>query len=219
MPPKTRLLHIRPVALMSFIGLLSAAGAALGQVIYKSTMPDGKVIYSDAPVPGAAKVESGRAPETKGVDPVTPEQQQHIEQLQSEYFSKLEAARDEVTAAEAQYKQATAARKAGREPLPIERQGRASGGSQLTMTYFERQQMLGESQALQGTIRSGVRGAPPDRAALTRDRARRGAAPFGAHVCRAFGRPWSERVCYSFRDLPVACRFVFPSRSRRPSSL
>ncbi len=58
------------------LSLLVAALFALpyispeAQVLYKSTMPDGKVIFSDKPAPGAVKVEASR-PDTsrQGVAP------------------------------------------------------------------------------------------------------------------------------------------------------
>jgi hypothetical protein len=120
--------------------LLCAAPPAIGQVIYKSTMPDGSVLYGDAPAPGAVKVESGHAPASKGVAPVSPEQEKRIETEQNQYFSDLQRARDEVSAAEAALTQAQAERDAGQEPLPGERQSQ-----RLTAAYFERQRALDEA--------------------------------------------------------------------------
>jgi hypothetical protein len=120
--------------------LLCAVPAAIGQVIYKSTMPDGSVLYGDAPALGAVKVESGHAPVSKGVVPVTPEQEKRIETEQTQYFSNLQRARDEVSAAEAAVTKAQAERDAGQEPLPGERQSR-----RLTAAYFERQRALDEA--------------------------------------------------------------------------
>jgi hypothetical protein len=120
--------------------LLCAASPAIGQVIYKSTMSDGSVLYGDAPAPGAVKVESGHAPVSKAVVPVTPEQEKRIETEQTQYFSNLQRARDEVSAAEAELTQAQAERDAGQEPLPGERQSR-----RLTAAYFERQRALDEA--------------------------------------------------------------------------
>ena len=54
---------------------LSAAGWA--QTIFKSIMPDGRVIYGEKPVPGAKKVEQF-VPQTgnTGVKTISPEEQQ-----------------------------------------------------------------------------------------------------------------------------------------------
>ena len=139
MPARFPSLARLPIIPMLII-LLCAAPPAIGQVIYKSTMPDGSVLYGDAPAPGAVKVESGRAPESKGVAPVSPEQETRIETEQNQYFSNLQRARDEVSAAQAELTQAQADRDAGQEPLPGERQSQ-----RLTAAYFERQRALEEA--------------------------------------------------------------------------
>jgi len=120
--------------------VLCAAPPAIGQAIYKSTMPDGSVLYGDAPAPGAVNVESGHAPTSKGVAPVSPDQEKRIETEQNQYFSNLQRARDEVGAAQAEVTQAQADRDAGQEPLPGERQSQ-----RLTAAYFERQRALDEA--------------------------------------------------------------------------
>ena len=48
------------------LGLLAAfTMSALAQPVFKSTMPDGKVIYGEKPVPGAQKVDTIEAPPAK----------------------------------------------------------------------------------------------------------------------------------------------------------
>ena len=122
---------------------LAAAAPALAQVIYKSTMPDGRVIYGDAPVPGAIKSEPTNVPKNSGVTPVTPTQQQPgAEVRRKERQSAADAARVELQAAEQALAEAQAARQAGREPLEGERQGTAGGGNRLSESYFQRQQAL-----------------------------------------------------------------------------
>jgi len=134
MPTSTRLALKLPI----LFGLLMIVyGLASAQTIYKSTMPDGSVQYGDAPVPGAVKVESGQAPESKGVAPVTGAQQQRIEEKQTKYFDDLERARAEVDTAQAELTQAQAARDAGQEPQPGERVGH-----RLQPAYFQRLQEL-----------------------------------------------------------------------------
>ena len=56
--------RILPLSCVLAVALLPPLAAA--QVSYKSTMPDGKVIYGDKPVPGAAKVDKLKPPPTKG---------------------------------------------------------------------------------------------------------------------------------------------------------
>jgi hypothetical protein len=122
--------------------LALAAAPVLGQVIYKSTMPDGGVIYGDAPAPGAVKVESTTVPRSTGVAPVTPKEQSGLEARQQERLNTIETARAALQDAEEALKEAQAAREAGREPQEGEHQGTAGGGSRLTESYFERQQAL-----------------------------------------------------------------------------
>ena len=60
-------------------GILAAAlllQPVLAQTLYKSTMPDGSVVYGDKPAPGAAKVEETR-PDIKkgGIGGTTPREQ------------------------------------------------------------------------------------------------------------------------------------------------
>ena len=139
MPARFASLARLPIVPMLMI-LLCAAPPAIGQAIYKSTMPDGSVLYGDAPAPGAVKVESGHAPASKGVAPVSSEQEKRIETEQNQYFSNLQRARDEVSAAQTELMQAQADRDAGQEPLPGERQSQ-----RLTEAYFERQRALEEA--------------------------------------------------------------------------
>ena len=59
------LMRILPLSCLLAAALCPQLAAA--QVNYKSTMPDGKVIYGDKPVPGAVKVDQLKAPPTKGI--------------------------------------------------------------------------------------------------------------------------------------------------------
>ena len=65
----------RLTSMLPAVALALVSGAALAQFLYKSTMPDGKVIYGDAPTPGAVKVEKTR-PDTskKGISAATPKE-------------------------------------------------------------------------------------------------------------------------------------------------
>jgi hypothetical protein len=119
---------------------------AAAQLNYKSTMPDGKVIYGDKPVPGAAKVDQLKAPSTKGVTGPTAKEGEVLDDLE-----KSRAARDsweaKIRAAENAVSRAEAALAAGKEPLPGERIGTASGGSRLTEGYLERINQLEQDVA------------------------------------------------------------------------
>ena len=131
--------------LMTLFVLLGAPHA-LGQTVYKSTMPDGKIVYSEKPVPGAGRIDKIEPPPAKtGVTGVTPEEKARAEQQ-----AKQRAANAAVAAqgeqrtddARKQLQQAEAARDAGKEPLPTERVGIAGGGSRLNEAYFARQKAL-----------------------------------------------------------------------------
>jgi hypothetical protein len=118
---------------MLILALCTASAGA--QTIYKSIMPDGKIVYGEKPATGAKKVETIEAPPAKtGVTAATPQEQARA----AEPASQAEDARIAL-------KNAEAAREAGREPLPDERQGLAGGGSRLTESYFGRQKSLEEA--------------------------------------------------------------------------
>ena len=125
---------------------LVASGAAAQQPVFKSVMPDGKVIYSEKPTPGAAKVETIEAPTAKtGVTGLTPEERSRAEREQRQRAQAAAAAASGQKSGGDLRKalaEAEAARDQGKEPLPNERIGIAGGGSRLTDAYFARQKAL-----------------------------------------------------------------------------
>ena len=124
------------------IALASWAGSSSAQTVYKSTMPDGRVIYSTEPVRGAKRVETLKPPaESTGVNPVAPTDAQKLEQHERQR-SNREARQDELQQAEKALRDAEAAQAAGKEPLPGERSGTAGGGSRLSDEYWGRQKSL-----------------------------------------------------------------------------
>ena len=128
---------------------LAASAAAAQQSVFKSTMPDGKVVYAEKPVPGAAKVDKIETPTPKtGVTGLTPEEKNRANQLARDRAAANAAAASGQKGAEdarRQLKQAEAARDGGKEPLPNERIGLAGGGSRLNDAYFARQRSLEEA--------------------------------------------------------------------------
>jgi hypothetical protein len=126
-------------------GLLVLALAHLpvaAQVLYKSTMPDGQVIYGDKPAPGAVKVESSKPDiSKKGIAPPTKGEAETLKKLEAARL-KREAAQGKVESAEKALRDAEAARAAGVEPQAGERQGTASGNQRFTDAYWERQKKL-----------------------------------------------------------------------------
>ena len=125
------------------LALLLAASGAAAQTMYKSTLPDGKVIYGEKPEPGAKQVETVAPPPAKtGTTIVTPAEKKGVDQRIQKRAATADAQRRELEAAYAQLKKAEAARDAGKEPLPGERLGTATGASRLTDEYWQRQKGL-----------------------------------------------------------------------------
>jgi len=134
---------------MTKLILRAATAAALvwatsswAQVIYKSTMPDGHVIYGAQPAPGAKQVETLKPPpDTTGVQTVGPKDASAAQQgdLRREQQAGRQA---EIQQAEQALRDAEAALAAGKEPLPGERQGTAGGASRLNDDYWTRQKEL-----------------------------------------------------------------------------
>ncbi len=128
--------------------LRAAASAVLlwvasswAQVIYKSTMPDGRVIYGTEPAHGAKRVETMKPAETTGVRPVGPKDARVLQQRETQREQQT-TRQNQTQQAEQALRDAQAAQAAGKEPLPGERQGTAGGASRLTDEYWERQKAL-----------------------------------------------------------------------------
>lgn len=125
--------------------LLLTTAIAEAQVAKKYVTPDGKIIYSDVPVPGAREVGEVAAPrplDPQGSDSpgeTTPRDTQRARE--AEKRANEDAAREErIREAEAQLEIARDELANGKEPLPGERVGTAGGNSRLTDAYFERQE-------------------------------------------------------------------------------
>ena len=137
---------IRTALLGGLLAFAVLAQPALAQGLFKSTMPDGKVIYGDKPAPGAVKVDKLKAQTTKGITGPTAKEAAVLRDLE-----KSRAARDnrenKIRAAEDAVSRAEAALAAGKEPLPGDRIGTAGGKSRLTDGYLERQKQLEQDVA------------------------------------------------------------------------
>ena len=125
--------------------LLVTASIAAAQVAKKYITPEGRIIYSDVPVPGAREV--GEVAPPRRLDPqgsgsaeeITPrdtEREREAEKRARENTEREERIRE----AEAQLQSARDELANGKEPLPGERIGTAGGNSRLTEAYFERQE-------------------------------------------------------------------------------
>ena len=136
----------------SIVVLLFGASGTLAQPVFKSTMPDGKIVYGEKPVPGATKVDTIETPPAKaGIgSALTQDEKARAEALtkQRQQTATADAVKqDQLTQARNGVKQAESAVEKGKEPLPGERQGLAGGGSRLTEAYFARQKSLEDTLA------------------------------------------------------------------------
>ena len=132
--------------------LVFGVSGAAAQQVFKSTMPDGKIVYGEKPVPGAAKVDTIEPPPAKtGISTaISPEEKARAEaaaKARNAAASADTARQWKLDAARKAVKDAEAAIANGKEPLPGERQGLAGGGSRLTEAYFARQKNNEEALA------------------------------------------------------------------------
>jgi hypothetical protein len=134
------------------------AGSGWAQTVFKSTMPDGSVVYGTKPAPGAKKVEEIKPKTTDtGVTTVKPGEQKALQENQAKR-EETEGRQAMIRDAEKALRDAEAAQAAGAEPLPGERIGTAGGASRLTEAYDERQKSLAAAVAAARKQLDAVRG-------------------------------------------------------------
>lgn len=136
----------RSVVIMAgFIAAALLLQPAVAQTLYKSTLPDGRIVYGDKPAPDAVKVEETR-PDIKkgGIGGITAREKEALKELEKTRVQR-EGGQDKVRSAEEALKNAEAARAAGKEPLASERLGTAGGKMRITDDYYARQKMLDEA--------------------------------------------------------------------------
>ena len=131
---------MRAVVLLA--GLFIAATAA-AQNAYRYVMPDGRVIYSDMPVPGA-RLDGTIAPPAPvspapGGGPTLSTTQEALLKSADERIRRLNELTVEIQNLERELQAANARLEAGREPLEGERIGTYAGRSRLSDTYWARQ--------------------------------------------------------------------------------
>jgi hypothetical protein len=113
--------------------------------VYRSTLPNGEVIYSDKPAPGAksSKPVPRANPGANSVAPaVTREEIAATNKRLAGKSQKLDAAGDRRLKAWDRLQAARDAKARGEEPLPGERTGNAGGNSRLNSAYWARQKKL-----------------------------------------------------------------------------
>lgn len=127
--------------LTAFLVAVLLAGPAAAQTVYRSVTPDGRVIFSDRPVPGA-QLQGTIAPPpppSGAPAPVESRTPTPVAQPGEDRTQRLRQATQDVDAATQALAQARAQLDAGKEPLPGERTGTATGGSRLNEAYAARQ--------------------------------------------------------------------------------
>ena len=130
---------MRAVALL--VGLFAAT--AVAQNAYRFVTPDGRVIYSDQPVPGARLEATIPAPAPVSPAPaagrtLSPAQEALL-QSADERIRRLNELTVEIQNAERDLAAANAALQAGVEPLEGERIGTFGGRARLSDAYWARQ--------------------------------------------------------------------------------
>ena len=127
---------VRYASILSLALLVALAQSAPAQTLYKSTLPDGSVVYGDKPAPGAVKSEEQK-PDTSKQGIVPPK-------APTTAAKKTEAnpKEERIRAAEKALKDAEAAQAAGKEPTAGDRLGTVSGNQRLTEEYWARQKQL-----------------------------------------------------------------------------
>jgi hypothetical protein len=134
-----------PIVVAVAVACLAALSAAHAQSIYKYAHPDGRVVYSDKPVPGARLVEELEPPPRP--DPAAAEAARAVRGKDAEALEKaadkraksLDQAWEDLKRWTGRLEQARANLEAGREPREGERTGTYGGRSRMNAAYWERQ--------------------------------------------------------------------------------
>jgi len=125
----------------SSILLAAACGLAFAQApVYRSTMPDGKKVISDRPMPGALKVEEIKVREGNSA-PGSPVPREAEAKHDPNEERRLKA-RQNVEDAQRAYDEALAKQAKGKDEGPGDRIGTAKGGARISDDYYKRQEAL-----------------------------------------------------------------------------
>ena len=142
-----RTMRIVLIACLALISAQVLVPDAMAESIYKSVMPDGRVMYGQQPQPGARTVEKSTVNVgDTGVKPVSKAEIESINRRAQERSRVLDQTLKSVQTAEADLRVAEVDREAGIEPLPGERLGIVGEGrgTRLSEAYWRRQQILEE---------------------------------------------------------------------------
>ncbi len=135
---------VRPIMVVGGVLVAALALQPAAQTLYKSTLPDGRVVYGDKPDPDAVTVDEKKPDVSRrGIGGTTARETEALKELERARARREEGG-EGARAAQQALKDAEAARAAGKEPLPGERSGTAGGASRLNETYYDRQRKLDE---------------------------------------------------------------------------
>ena len=139
------MMFTRMARIAGLLGAALLAQAAPAQTLYKSTTPDGRIIYSDKPQPDAVKTEKKEIDTSKqGVTASTTRDKAALKRMETERKTR-ESSQDRVRKAEIALHDAEVALSMGREPRDGDRLGTVSGNQRFTDAYWERQKKLEEA--------------------------------------------------------------------------
>jgi hypothetical protein len=127
---------VRSITLLLALGFATFAHA---QAIYKYVMPDGRVVYSDKPVPGARLEEELEPPPPPVAAPPRRAAPVPRSTQIDERSKALDQAWEDLKFWTRKLEEGRAALEAGREPREGERTGTVSGRARMNDVYWERQ--------------------------------------------------------------------------------
>jgi hypothetical protein len=133
------------VCYFTLISTIALVPVAMAESIYKSVMPDGRVMYGEKPQPGARSVKKSTVNiSDTGVKPASKTEIDSINRRAQKRSQLLDKTLKTVQTAEDDLRKAEIDREAGVEPLPGERLGIVGRGTRLSEAYWRRQQILEE---------------------------------------------------------------------------
>lgn len=124
------------------LAALFCASAMAQQPMYRSTMPDGKKVIADRPMPGAVKVEEMKLSPgnyAPGAPPPRPEVEPARKGVEAD---RRAAVKEELEKAQKAYDEALERQVKGKEEGPGDRIGIAKGGARISDAYYKRQEEL-----------------------------------------------------------------------------
>jgi hypothetical protein len=146
LPPS--LVPVMRLFLVALASGLICTGSAAQDRIYKVQLPDGRILFTDSPPPGAKIVSERDVPPPPPPPPAAPDRDKQLRALRQQAEEAGDRSRDRsaqieqafaaVQQAEADVETARQQLQAGREPQPGERIGTARGGTRLTPAYEQR---------------------------------------------------------------------------------